>query len=445
MSDQTRVKVSAWRMPGATPARDSDIGPVPPVGPVRSRATLGAASLGWTVLAGLARPSAQTRAALAQAAADPEHHVHLVAVLGVALVLAAALTGPAKGRDAPPKAGSDLLRLSGGDLSEKGLRTFAAHLPPGAALIAARFAPAPRRIRDLAISDAGDSQDDAPAPPVFSAPTMPADAARALNAALPISTLPNPPAEPFVMRSGELLDQARALDCLTAAIYYEAGLEPIDGQRAVAQVVLNRLRHPAFPKTVCGVVFQGANRTTGCQFTFTCDGSLERHPVDALWRRSREVAAAALNGYVMAKVGTATHYHAVYVAPYWNTSLVKVANVGSQIFYRWTGAAGQPRAFGQTYAGAEPLVLPTNLSTPPAPTLDPLIGGLATNTASGPGPTAAPAPPTVVVAPVAPVIEAPKPEVVVLVDKPAPPPKAPPPPARRQDHDWSRLPVPSSW
>jgi spore germination cell wall hydrolase CwlJ-like protein len=436
-------------MPGAASEPDQDIVPGQPVGPSGARA-----NLDRTVLAGPPSPTAQTRvaitrAALARAAVDPEHHVHVIALVGVALVLGAALTGPAKGRAAPLTRGGELLRLSGGDLSEKGLRTLASHLPPGADLIAARFAPAPRHIQDLALSDAGDGHDDAPAPPVFTTSTMSADAARALNAALPISTLPNPPAAPFVMTSGELLDQTRAVDCLTAAIYYEAGLEPIDGQRAVAQVVLNRMRHPAFPKTVCGVVFQGANRTTGCQFTFTCDGSLERHPVDAIWRRAREVATAALNGYVMAKVGTATHYHAVYVAPYWNTSLVKVANVGSQIFYRWTGAAGQPRAFGQTYAGAEPLVLPTNLSTPPAPTLDPLIGGLATNTATGTGPTAAPAPPTVAVAvavaPVAPVIEAPKPEVVALIDKPAPPPKAPPPPARRQDHGWSRLPVPSSW
>jgi hypothetical protein len=121
----------------------------------------------------------------------------------------------------------------------------------------------------------------------------------------------------------------------------------------VAQEVLNRMRHPAFPKTVCGVVFQGADRKTGCQFTFTCDGALGRKPDDAAWARARKVAEAALNGYVMKKVGNATHYHADYVAPYWSPTLVKVAVVGQHIFYRWTGGAGLPPAFGGRYGGGE--------------------------------------------------------------------------------------------
>jgi spore germination cell wall hydrolase CwlJ-like protein len=75
-------------------------------------------------------------------------------------------------------------------------------------------------------------------------------------------------------------------DCLTAAIYYEAASEPDDGQRAVAQVVLNRVAHPAYPKTVCGVVYQGSERGTGCQFTFTCDGALARKPSRYFWDRA---------------------------------------------------------------------------------------------------------------------------------------------------------------
>ena len=85
--------------------------------------------------------------------------------------------------------------------------------------------------------------------------------------------------------------RAQALECLTSAVYYEAGNETVDGQRGVAQVVLNRVRHPAFPASVCGVVYQGSLRTTGCQFTFTCDGSLNRSPDAAGWARAHKVAA----------------------------------------------------------------------------------------------------------------------------------------------------------
>ncbi|MDB5448839.1 MAG: sleB [Phenylobacterium sp.] len=179
------------------------------------------------------------------------------------------------------------------------------------------------------------------------------EAARLWNAANPIAAGQNPPARPFTVAAAGVLDEARAVDCMTAAIYYEAGFEDLEGRRAVAQVVINRLRNPIFPKTVCGVVFQGAERATGCQFTFTCDGSLARQPQDAAWERSRQAAVAALHGYVMKKVGNATHYHADYVAPYWSPALVKVAVVGQHIFYRWTGGMGLPPAFGGRYAGGE--------------------------------------------------------------------------------------------
>jgi spore germination cell wall hydrolase CwlJ-like protein len=105
------------------------------------------------------------------------------------------------------------------------------------------------------------------------------DDALAWNASIPISDLANPGARPFLLAAASEADRARSIECLTAAIYYEAATEPLDGQRAVAQVVLNRVRHPAYPSTVCGVVFEGARRITGCQFTFTCDGSLRRPPM----------------------------------------------------------------------------------------------------------------------------------------------------------------------
>lgn len=146
---------------------------------------------------------------------------------------------------------------------------------------------------------------------------------------------------------------ASALDCMTAAVYYEAGQEPITGQRAVAQVILNRVRHPAFPDTVCGVVFQGAERSTGCQFTFTCDGALRRRPVAASWLRARAVAGAALDGFVETSVGHATHYHASYVLPHWAPNLTKLTTIGSHIFYQWKGGWSRPAAFTDRYASGE--------------------------------------------------------------------------------------------
>jgi spore germination cell wall hydrolase CwlJ-like protein len=183
---------------------------------------------------------------------------------------------------------------------------------------------------------------------------LPVGSALAINAAIPLANAANPSARPFSIAGANPADQLRSLDCLTAAIYYEAAREPLEGQRAVAQVVLNRVRHPAYPKTVCGVVFEGARRSTGCQFSFTCDGSLRRAPMAGYWERARAVAAAALNGSVYAPVGWATHYHANYVVPYWASSLVKSANVGLHIFYRWRGGWGRPGAFATRYAGVEP-------------------------------------------------------------------------------------------
>jgi spore germination cell wall hydrolase CwlJ-like protein len=181
------------------------------------------------------------------------------------------------------------------------------------------------------------------------------DSAVAINAAIPVVDGSNPAAAPFRLAGGPA-DRARSLDCLTAAIYYEAATEPTEGQRAVAQVILNRVRHPAYPHSICGVVFEGARRATGCQFSFACDGSLRRAPMAGHWERARAVAEAALNGHVYAPVGWALNYHANYVVPYWSSSLVKSANVGLHIFYRWRGGLGRPAAFIAAYAGAEPAI-----------------------------------------------------------------------------------------
>ncbi len=152
-------------------------------------------------------------------------------------------------------------------------------------------------------------------------------------------------------------DQARALQCLADAVYYEAGGEPADGQRAVAQVVLNRVRHPAFPATVCGVVYQRSEHA-GCQFSFACDGALARAPSRSGWARAAQIAAAALTGYVYAPVGLATHYHSYAVTPAWNRAMVMTGAVGAHLFHRWPGYWGTSAAFRQVYAGGEPLPSP---------------------------------------------------------------------------------------
>ena len=161
-------------------------------------------------------------------------------------------------------------------------------------------------------------------------------------------TAPGDPAEPFQFANGEDNLRGNSLDCLTAAVYYEARSETLDGQRAVAQVVLNRARHPAFPNTVCGVVYQGSNRRTGCQFSFTCDGSMQRGVRNqAAWETARQVARAALSGFVYGPVGLATHYHTTAIRPWWAPSLTRAITVGAHIFYRWPGRWGDPTSFRQ--------------------------------------------------------------------------------------------------
>lgn len=144
-----------------------------------------------------------------------------------------------------------------------------------------------------------------------------------------------------------LEERARSVECLTLAIVYEAGYESVEGQEAVAEVVLNRVRDPAFPKTVCDVVFAGSTRRTGCQFSFTCDGSLyRRRPPRFVFDTARAVAEQALSGLAPPRAPGATHYHADYVSPYWAPSLARVTKIGRHIFYRSGGsdASGTPGA-----------------------------------------------------------------------------------------------------
>ncbi|MDP3674865.1 MAG: cell wall hydrolase [Novosphingobium sp.] len=183
------------------------------------------------------------------------------------------------------------------------------------------------------------------------------DAAKERNALIPISGAPLQQARSFLISQAVAGSGAgpmgNALTCLTQAVYYEAANEPMTGRRAVAQVVLNRMRHPAYPKSVCGVVYQGWERRTGCQFSFTCDGSLLRRPATGTWSQAQEVARAALSGYVEPSVGTATFYHADYVLPKWAFTLAKIQQIGAHIFYRFPGAWGNTSTFSGGYSGVE--------------------------------------------------------------------------------------------
>jgi spore germination cell wall hydrolase CwlJ-like protein len=180
------------------------------------------------------------------------------------------------------------------------------------------------------------------------------------NQAIPVSSGPLQPANAYVFTGRTPLDQMRSEDCLAQAVYYEARSESEDGQRAVAQVVLNRVRHPAWPNSVCGVVYQGSLRPGGgCQFTFTCDGSLMRRPEGAAWAEAQRIAAEALGGRVFAPIGLSTHYHTNAVFPAWAPQLVKTATIGAHIFYRLPGLAGAPGAFADNYGGVEPFPHPT--------------------------------------------------------------------------------------
>ena len=123
--------------------------------------------------------------------------------------------------------------------------------------------------------------------------------------------------------------------CLATAIYYEARSETELGQLAVAKVILNRVRDPAYPKTICGVVYQGADKSHGCQFSFACDGRAEQPRSGRDWQEAKQIANRALAGEADVKiVSTATHYHADYVQPRWAGTMKRLIKIGRHIFYR---------------------------------------------------------------------------------------------------------------
>jgi spore germination cell wall hydrolase CwlJ-like protein len=161
-------------------------------------------------------------------------------------------------------------------------------------------------------------------------------------------------------------------DCLTQAVYYEARGEGVEGMRAVAQVILNRVRHPAYPKSICGVVYQGAYQRTSCQFSFVCNGAMGAPVESWAWRRAKSVADAALDGYVMTAVGTSTSFHTTGVKPGWGRTMDKVAQIGSHIFYQFRGRGSRlaNSADGVRPSNGVPQIGAPVETAPAAPALD---------------------------------------------------------------------------
>ena len=126
--------------------------------------------------------------------------------------------------------------------------------------------------------------------------------------------------------------------CLAEGIYFEARGESVKGQAAVAQVILNRVRNPTYPNTICGVVYQNRTWRNRCQFSFACDGIRDRIASRQHYEVAHEVALAVSSGKVfLTEVGSATHYHATYVNPRWSRAMEKMKKIGLHVFYRTYG------------------------------------------------------------------------------------------------------------
>lgn len=168
-------------------------------------------------------------------------------------------------------------------------------------------------------------------------------------------------------------EMLRQKECLATAVYYEARSEKLAGQLGVAEVIVNRVNDHRYPNSICDVVYQGATRTTGCQFTFTCDGAMDKQPRGAKWDKAQSVAAHVMMDLNERKTGGATHYHATYVNPVWNSGLIKTSHIGLHIFYRfprggeWSVASARQSArLAQRRAGLK-AVTPADAATDATP------------------------------------------------------------------------------
>jgi spore germination cell wall hydrolase CwlJ-like protein len=253
---------------------------------------------------------------------------HLRALSGAALVgvtLGVALGGSflAGGAARAARANERSARLAAAaahGFSDAALRTETASMDPGAVALAHRFDPI-RSPASGASAQLARFDRTVPAPSTTSATPVRLEthpASRAAHGAL---------------------ESARELDCLADAVYYEARGESSEGQAAVAQVVLNRTRRGGYPKTVCGVVYQGA-QSHACQFSFACDGAIYKTREPGAWRRAQGVAARALGGFVMTEVRDATSFHVASLGAIWGGNLIRVAQIGTHVFYKLTGHGG---------------------------------------------------------------------------------------------------------
>lgn len=171
---------------------------------------------------------------------------------------------------------------------------------------------------------------------------MPSPFAAVLNPDEPVSLVP---------RIDETVDHAwaaqplplsvfsdREQHCLTAGIYFEARGEPVRGQAAVAQVILNRVKNPAYPNSICGVVYQNKEWRNRCQFSFACDKIKDKVNDPKRWQTASYVARETTHGRIwLTEVGSSTHYHATYVKPRWARAMQKVGRIGLHVFYRTFG------------------------------------------------------------------------------------------------------------
>jgi spore germination cell wall hydrolase CwlJ-like protein len=167
---------------------------------------------------------------------------------------------------------------------------------------------------------------------------------------IPLKDVPLPRIAPPMSPADRLglkgKDYSRAERCLANAIYFEARSEPIRGQMAVAQVVINRVFSGFYPNDVCGVVYQNANRHLSCQFTFACDGKSKAITERSHWAVANRIARQTLDGQIyVPEVGKSTHYHAAYVHPNWAHEMRRLVRFGLHSFYRpyaWGNGSEEP-------------------------------------------------------------------------------------------------------
>jgi spore germination cell wall hydrolase CwlJ-like protein len=165
-----------------------------------------------------------------------------------------------------------------------------------------------------------------------------ADIAPAMPASTPVAPLPvlvNAPSPRDLALAKVLNEQS----CLAEAMYYEARGEGVEGEEAIAEVIFNRMHAAGYPRSICGVVYEGAELTHGCQFSFTCNGEMDRPKSFGPWLRARVLAARILAGYVQLgnSTGGATSFHASEVEPDWADQMDRTVQIGNHLFYRPLG------------------------------------------------------------------------------------------------------------